>query len=231
MTHSRDRGLNVANSPRQSGDDRYTAEYETFRDGIPVFPRSTCRWRAELRSSQANRWTGILARLARVVRNQAEVSNWTRIRAAAARFQRQRLPDGHCATPGGNAERALHRHLRHAPPEEPDAGRFHRRRYSQLLASLYHQHDLPDFPPPLRNPRRTSRGALFRHALAGWRADYFFHRHSSRGRTAGSWSRCRGGPWTGGSSRAATAGSRRWCPARGSASRVPTPRSWTWRSA
>lgn len=28
----RDRGLNVANSPRQSGATRYTAEYETFRD-------------------------------------------------------------------------------------------------------------------------------------------------------------------------------------------------------
>jgi type VI secretion system protein ImpJ len=32
VPHYRDRGLNVANSPRQSGGARYTAEYETFRD-------------------------------------------------------------------------------------------------------------------------------------------------------------------------------------------------------
>lgn len=32
VPHYRDRGLNVANSPRQSGAARYTAEFETFRD-------------------------------------------------------------------------------------------------------------------------------------------------------------------------------------------------------
>ena len=46
-----------------------------------------------------------------------------------------------------------------APPEEPDPGRFHGRRYRQFLAALHRQYGVPRLPPPVRNARRPSRSA------------------------------------------------------------------------
>ena len=81
VPHYRDRGLNVANSQRQSGGARYTAEYETvprrkhraFRKagagGAQKFPLPD--------GGRIARWVFLAARGA-VVRSQAEISSSTR---------------------------------------------------------------------------------------------------------------------------------------------------------
>jgi type VI secretion system protein ImpJ len=72
----RDRGLNVANSPRQSGGARYTAEYETFRDentGLSEkhvqLARKNFRFLTEGESLDG--YSSL--RVARVVRSQADI--------------------------------------------------------------------------------------------------------------------------------------------------------------
>ncbi|HEX3879001.1 MAG TPA: type VI secretion system baseplate subunit TssK [Bryobacteraceae bacterium] len=72
----RDRGLNVANSPRQSGAVRYTAEYETFRDEntgqsekhVQVARKN---FRFLIEGESLDGYSSL--RVARVVRNQAEI--------------------------------------------------------------------------------------------------------------------------------------------------------------
>jgi type VI secretion system protein ImpJ len=76
VPHYRDRGLNVANSPRQSGAARYTAEYETFRDentGLSEKHVQVARknFRFLTQGESLDGYSSL--RIARVVRSQAEV--------------------------------------------------------------------------------------------------------------------------------------------------------------
>jgi type VI secretion system protein ImpJ len=76
VPHYRDRGLNVASSPRQSGGARYVAEYETFRDentGLSEkhvqVAKKNFRYLTEGESLDG--YSSL--RVARIVRNQAEI--------------------------------------------------------------------------------------------------------------------------------------------------------------
>lgn len=72
----RDRGLNVANSPRQSGGARYTAEYETFRDentGLTEKHVQVARknFRFLTEGESLDGYSSL--RVARVMRNEADI--------------------------------------------------------------------------------------------------------------------------------------------------------------
>jgi type VI secretion system protein ImpJ len=76
VPHYRDRGLNVANSPRQSGGARYTAEYETFRDentGLSEKHVQVARKNFRFLTEGESLDGYSCLRVARVVRSQAEI--------------------------------------------------------------------------------------------------------------------------------------------------------------
>ena len=143
----RERGLNVATSPREGGA-RYRPKSNCSATKTPVSRKSPCRLRARIcacwpkakRSTATPRCAWPASSAARPAR-----FNWTRascrrcsISAPATTWQRSR----------GAWWRSFRRdasHCRPAPPEESEPGRFHRFRYRQFLAALHHQHRLPDF--------------------------------------------------------------------------------------
>jgi type VI secretion system protein ImpJ len=76
VPHYRDRGLNVANSPRQSGGARYSAEYESFRDentGLSEKQVQVARknFRFLTEGESLDGYSSL--RVARVVRSQADI--------------------------------------------------------------------------------------------------------------------------------------------------------------